>query len=84
MLNGNQFKKYTGATLVANKAYIELGTGTAAAALSIEWDGGTTGIGGIEESVVDDNIPVYNLNGQRVGMNTKGIIIKNGKKIINK
>lgn len=84
VLNGNQFKKYTGATLVANKAYIELGTGTAAAALSIEWDGGTTGIGGIEESVVDDNIPVYNLNGQRVGMNTKGIIIKNGKKIINK
>lgn len=84
VLNGNQFKKYTGATLVANKAYIELGTGTAAAALSIEWDGGTTGIGGIEESVVDDNVPVYNLNGQRVDMNTKGIIIKNGKKIINK
>lgn len=86
VLNGNQFKKYTGTTLVANKAYIELGTGTAAAAaaLSIEWDGGTTGIGGIEESVVDDNVPVYNLNGQRVDMNTKGIIIKNGKKIINK
>lgn len=84
VLNGNQFKKYTGATLVANKAYIELGAGTAAAALSIEWDGGTTGIGGIEESVVDDNVPVYNLNGQRVDMNTKGIIIKNGKKIINK
>lgn len=84
VLNGNQFKKYTGATLVANKAYIELVAGTAAAALSIEWDGGTTGIGGIEESVVDDNVPVYNLNGQRVDMNTKGIIIKNGKKIINK
>ena len=84
VLNGNQFKKYTGATLVANKAYIELGAGTAAAALSIEWDGGTTGIGGIEESVVDDNVPVYNLNGQRVAINTKGIIIKNGKKIINK
>lgn len=84
VLYGNQFKKYTGATLVANKAYIELGAGTAAAALSIEWDGGTTGIGGIEESVVDDNVPVYNLNGQRVDMNTKGIIIKNGKKIINK
>lgn len=86
VLNGNQFKKYTGATLVANKAYIELGAGTAATAmaLGIEWDGGTTGIGGIEESVVDDNVPVYNLNGQRVDMNTKGIIIKNGKKIINK
>lgn len=84
VLYGNQFKKYTGATLVANKAYIELGAGTAAAALSIEWDGGTTGIGGIEESVVDDNVPVYNLNGQRIDMNTKGIIIKNGKKIINK
>lgn len=29
-----------------------------------------------------DNAPCYNLNGQRVGKNAKGIIISNGKKVI--
>ena len=28
--------------------------------------------------------PVYNLNGQKVGAAYKGIVIRNGKKIINK
>lgn len=32
----------------------------------------------------DANAPVYNLNGQRVSKNTKGILIQNGKKFINK
>lgn len=84
VLNGNQFKKYVGATLVANKAYIELGSTSGAKALSIEFDGETTDIGGIKAAGTDDNAPVYNLQGQRVDINTKGIIIKNGKKIINK
>ncbi len=84
VLNGNQFKKYIGATLVANKAYIELGSATEAKALSIEFGGGTTDIDGITTADVDDNAPVYNLNGQRVNRNTKGIVISNGKKIINK
>lgn len=30
------------------------------------------------------NAPVYNLAGQRVSMNTKGILIQNGKKFVNK
>ena len=84
MLNGNQFKKYIGATLVANKAYIELGSAAETKALSIEFGGGTTDIDGITTADVDDNAPVYNLNGQRVNRNTKGIVISNGKKIINK
>ena len=84
VLNGNQFKKYIGATLVANKAYIELGSAAETKALSIEFGGGTTDIDGITTADVDDNAPVYNLNGQRVNRNTKGIVISNGKKIINK
>lgn len=84
VLKDNKFMKYVGATLVANKAYIELGSTAGAKALSIEFDGETTDIGGIKAVGTDDNAPVYNLQGQRVDINTKGIIIKNGKKIINK
>ena len=32
----------------------------------------------------DPNAPVYNLNGQRVSKATKGIVIQNGKKFVNK
>ena len=44
---------------------------------------GSTGITAIP-SVAADNGDVYNLSGQRVGHNYRGIIIKNGKKIIRK
>ena len=42
-----------------------------------------TGIRGIEAGETDD-APVYNMGGQRVSSNAKGIVIKNGKKIIRK
>ena len=42
-----------------------------------------TGIRGIEANDTDD-APVYNLGGQRVSSHAKGIVIKNGKKIIRK
>ncbi|MCQ2229304.1 MAG: hypothetical protein MJZ13_06120 [Bacteroidales bacterium] len=35
-------------------------------------------------SIADDNAPCYNLAGQRVDRWTKGIVIQNGKKFINK
>jgi|GEM_PF-1382330 len=43
-------------------------------------------IDGIEGVIVEDssdceNAPMYNLSGQRVGKNYKGIVIKNGKKV---
>lgn len=44
-----------------------------------------TGIGGITVNGEDNaNAPVYNLAGQRVSKSTKGILIQNGKKFINK
>ena len=42
-----------------------------------------TGIRGIEANDTDD-APVYNMGGQRVSSHAKGIVIKNGKKIIRK
>lgn len=44
-----------------------------------------TGIGGITvNGESNDNAPVYNLAGQRVNNNVKGILIRDGKKFINK
>lgn len=46
--------------------------------------GGTTGIDGIttDNAVINENAPVYNLAGQRVSKDAKGILIQNGKKVI--
>ncbi len=45
---------------------------------------GTTGIDNIAADGTNENAPVYNLAGQRVSKATKGILIQNGKKFINK
>lgn len=42
-----------------------------------------TGISNIT-ATDDADAPVYNLAGQRVSKDTKGLLIKNGKKFINK
>ena len=42
--------------------------------------GGATGINGINAD--DSNEPAYNLAGQKVGKNYKGILVKNGKKTL--
>ena len=44
----------------------------------------TDGISDIVERGVGASAPVYNLSGQRVGSNYKGLIIKNGRKYIAK
>ena len=54
--------------------------------LDIVWipaSGGTTGINGLDHQTADD-APMYNLSGQRVDKNYKGIVIQNGKKMIKK
>lgn len=43
----------------------------------------STGIDSVEGvNGVDKNAPMYNIAGQRVGRDYKGIIIQNGRKII--
>ena len=44
----------------------------------------TSGINAPMVEEVDENAPVYNLAGQRVSKDTKGILIQNGRKFINK
>ena len=41
-----------------------------------------TGINNITTETTDANAPAYNLSGQRVGKNAKGVLIKNGKKYV--
>ncbi len=44
---------------------------------------GPTGIVELRKGSADDGQAVYNLQGQRVSPKTKGLIIKNGKKVVN-
>ena len=48
----------------------------------IEYQSTATAIGAVEASVIDLNAPIYNLQGQQVDKNAKGILIQNGKKFI--
>ena len=67
-----------------HKAYLLVDTpeGSNAPAYSIKVNGGTTTIGSINVAVVDENAPMYNIAGQRVGRDYKGIVIQNGRKVI--
>lgn len=47
-------------------------------------NGVTTGINKVENDTEDANAPAYNLAGQRVNKSYQGIVIKNGKKYINR
>ena len=64
--------------------YIDKGTFEGRFAIRIG-DGETTGIANInvnENQKFDENMPIYNLNGQRVNVPAKGIYIQNGKKTV--
>ena len=47
-------------------------------------NGLTTAISDIKAEAINENAPIYNLAGQRVNKNAKGILIQNGKKFVNK
>lgn len=68
------------------KGYLQLTGNTAAAPVfySINIGGGTTGIGQVEVEKATANSAIYNLAGQRVDASYKGVVIKNGKKYVNK
>ena len=55
-----------------NAAFYSLGTNV----------GETTGISSVENKVEKADAPVYNLAGQLVGKDYKGLVIKNGKKFV--
>ena len=72
------FKKSSGGTLAAGKAYLVM-PGAGAPELGVDF-GGTTGINAIQKQA--ENGEYYNLAGQRVAQPTKGLYIVNGKKVI--
>lgn len=58
--------------------------GEAPARIAIEFEDDVTAITGVNEENAAADAPIYNVAGQQVGANYKGIVIKNGKKYLNK
>lgn len=81
------FRYLAGQTINANKAYyVYDGNANGIQSLAFVFnDGETTAIDRvIAIDDIDDNAPAYNLAGQRVGADYKGIVIQNGRKVIRK
>jgi len=77
------FYRYTGTKVPCFKAYLVVdGAGAKAVSFSMG-DEESTSIDGITD-VLAVGKTAYNLNGQRVNSDTKGIVIVNGKKLFNK
>ena len=84
--NGSQgvgFYKVTASNVVIQpfRAYVTV-PAASAHSLEIVFDQGTTGITAVSAER-HDNV-VYNLSGQRVGNDFRGIVVKNGRKYIQK
>ena len=78
------FRKPAGTSIGANKAYLLVTTpsgGSPAPELVIGIDDDeTTGINDVKTDNADVDAPMFNIAGQRVSNNAKGLVIKNGKK----
>ncbi len=82
VLSNGEFHPFTGlATVAAGKAYLSVPEAVGANALQLSF-GVADGIESIESNVADD--VMFNLAGQAVGNDFKGIVIKNGKKLLKK
>lgn len=68
----------------ANETYYVFNKNTQMGFHGFEFTAGTDGINEVKANTLNENAPVYNLAGQRVSKDTKGILIQNGKKFINK
>ena len=77
------FKKSSGGTLAAGKAYLVMPT-TSAPVLNISFENAdVTGINTVQGSeFMVKGSGIYNLKGQKVSQPTKGLYIVNGKKVI--
>lgn len=68
------------AVVAENKAYLQVAGAPAGAPLYIVINDDPTAIS--EVATVQNNNVMYNLAGQRVNANTKGIVVMNGKKVV--
>lgn len=79
------FRKPNNDKVSANKAYLVVPTVGELSQVSILLPGETTGIQGIQSvQQKSADSAIYNMMGQRVGANAKGLILMNGKKVIRK
>lgn len=78
------YKAPDGKTIPAKCAYIEVANSANSAKFYSLGDhsGSTTGITSVKNEAAGNNAPMYNLAGQLVDKGYKGIVIKNGKKIV--
>lgn len=78
------YKAPDGKTIPAKCAYIEVANSASPAKFYSLGDhsGSTTGITSVKNEAAGNNAPMYNLAGQLVDKGYKGIVIKNGKKIV--
>lgn len=80
------FRKPNNDKVSANKAYLDyVASAGAPAFVNILLPGEATGIQGIQSvQQKSADSAIYNMMGQRVGANAKGLILMNGKKVIRK
>ena len=78
------YKASAGKTIPAKCAYLEVANSASLAKFYSLGDhsGSTTGITSVKNEAAGNNAPMYNLAGQSVAKGYKGIVIKNGKKIV--
>lgn len=78
------FGAQSGTNMKGFRAYFAIPNSVKASELRVVIDGTATSIKNIDSEVVEDNAPVYNLQGQRVDGNnlTPGIYVKAGKKFV--
>lgn len=78
------YKAPIGTTIPATCAYLEVANSASSAKCFSLGDhsGSTTGITSVKNEAAGNNAPMYNLAGQLVDKGYKGIVIKNGKKIV--
>lgn len=78
------YKASAGKTIPAKCAYLAVENSASLAKFYSLGDhsGSTTGITSVKNEAAGNNAPMYNLAGQLVDKGYKGIVIKNGKKIV--
>jgi len=84
--NGVGFYRWTDNRLGSGRVYLTHNTETSPAHegfICFDDEEATTSIKTMdnEKLTIDNNVQMYNLNGQHVSKNYKGVVIQNGKKI---
>ena len=66
------------------RAFINIPASEARALTIVYDDENTTGVKNVKSTMAEGSNEIYNLSGQRVGKDYKGVVIKNGRKMIQK